>query len=144
MTLPVRDPLRETAENPCSFSALYGRAGKRRPRTIAYGGEEHTFAGWAKKTGIPKSVLQARVSYGWPAERVFTEPVAAKSTGRHTMGGETLSISAWARRYGISPVAISRRMQKGLALDAAIRAVLASKDAEGPIAFLLSGLEDAS
>lgn len=45
---------------------------------VRWNGESRTIPDWARVTGIPKSVLYARINQlGWPVEKSFTTPVAA-------------------------------------------------------------------
>ena len=48
---------------------------RRNNHLIAYNGETHTLAEWAKITNIKPSTLLARIKSGWSVERVLTQPL---------------------------------------------------------------------
>lgn len=52
------------------------------PKKYRYKGESLTVGGWAKRAGIPPSVLFMRLKHGWTIARAVTEPVAAHKTRR--------------------------------------------------------------
>ena len=86
---------------------------------------------------------------GTPAVQRFFTPRQGQRhglLGRRAQRRDILQKAPGGQARGVNQLQISGKvsLQKGLALDAAIRAVLASRDAEGPVAFLVSGLEDAS
>jgi hypothetical protein len=46
---------------------------------IAYNGEEHTLSEWFELTGVPVHVLYDRKRRGWDADRIFNQPIRARS-----------------------------------------------------------------
>lgn len=48
---------------------------------IEYDGRTLTLMQWSEKTGIPYRALQKRIKYGWPTDRLLTEP--ARKLKRH-------------------------------------------------------------
>lgn len=60
----------------CKWATRLDQAQNRRCiRLLTYQGETKPLWEWAEITGVPVSLISGRVSRGWPAERIFTEPV---------------------------------------------------------------------
>lgn len=52
---------------------------------LEYNGENLILTEWAERLGFKRSVIPARISYGWPTERILTEPVFY-SKGKNQFG----------------------------------------------------------
>lgn len=43
-------------------------------RLLTFRGRTDTVAGWARRMGVPKHTIFARLAMGWPIKRILTEP----------------------------------------------------------------------
>ncbi|HVI28107.1 hypothetical protein [Hansschlegelia sp.] len=46
--------------------------------SLTFNGRTQILKFWASELGIPVHVIRSRVQYGWPADRILTEPVNAR------------------------------------------------------------------
>lgn len=60
----------------CRWANALQQANNRRDNvTIKLGEDIHTIPEWSRITGISESALRGRVSSGWPAEKILSQPV---------------------------------------------------------------------
>jgi hypothetical protein len=60
----------------CRWSLIHTQNRNRKNNVyLSNGGERFVVTDWAKKTGIPRSTISARLRHGWTIERTLTEPV---------------------------------------------------------------------
>jgi hypothetical protein len=52
---------------------------KRSNRPLTFHGKTQSIYEWSKETGIPHSTIRSRLRYGWPVDRVLTEPIRKSS-----------------------------------------------------------------
>lgn len=58
---------------------------RRNNRTLTLHGMTQTISAWAVETGMPDPTIRSRMRAGWPAERIFGEPVRKEFS--HGRGG---------------------------------------------------------
>lgn len=111
----------------CSYMALYKRllrgmspeeairaGGDHLWRTyLTIGGERHTIAEWARKTGVDADTISERISQlGWPIEEaVGLKPHPNRTEKNLTYRGKTRNISQWAKELGLTDVAMRARLR---------------------------------
>lgn len=52
---------------------------KRNNRLLTWAGETMTVTDWAERLGVSPGTIRSRIRYGWPVERIFTEPFRKRS-----------------------------------------------------------------
>jgi len=104
-------------------SPIEQQSNKSTNRLLTWNGETHTQAEWARRSGLPVTIIRARLREGWSVERTLGQPryqYATPNVRLLELGGETLSITGWARRYGLSPRMLCKRINAGEALASAL------------------------
>jgi hypothetical protein len=98
---------------------------RRDNHVIQWDGRSQTLTQWARELGIGWATLLSRLDR-WGLPRAFTEPLnVAKRTQLRpliTHNGKTQSVSDWARELGLKYTTLKARLDKGFAVDAALRA----------------------
>ena len=86
-----------------------------------WNGERHCLAEWARRLGIRHGVLYGRLKeFGWPLERVLTEPVQQRPNPQYELDGERHDLAGWARISGMKRRTLSMRLQRGWSLERAL------------------------
>lgn len=92
--------------------------GRGRPgRTITFNGETLTVSQWAKRIGISRVSLYARLKLGWTVERALGEPINEKHgpvPKSIELNGESLTMNQWAKRLNLSPTTLHCRLNSRL------------------------------
>lgn len=76
-----------------------------------YDGVSDTLSGWAKRVGIPRATLQARVDNGWTFKETLTTPVRQRNL-THTFKGVTDTLTGWAQRTGVPRGVLYQRIHR--------------------------------
>jgi len=108
---------------------------------LSFGGKEQTIVEWSKETGVPRSVIYARVYYhNWPVERALSTPHLPPRERRsstnvlYTYDGKTMSSAQWAREVGLAPRTLWARLNKGYSLEWALNTPKMTHSESGKLA----------
>jgi hypothetical protein len=88
------------------------------PKTYTHDGKTQTVADWACDTGLHPQVIRNRIRYGWPIERVLSEPQDPRVRYRERISadqvirfrGKAFTVSRWAKLTGIPTRIIRNRL----------------------------------
>ncbi len=85
---------------------------------IEHDGRSLTISQWARETGIKEAVISARISKGWPVDKMLTKPMYTPQ--KHRFRGRAQTISEWASEMGILRGMIDARVHRGWSLEQAV------------------------
>ena len=98
----------------CHWATPIQQGNNRRDNVLVeYQNEEHTFADWARITGIHKSTLKNRYDRGDRGDHLFRPTGHTGKPIKIEYNGETHTISKWSKITGINKNTLSKRYQKG-------------------------------
>lgn len=109
----------------CRWATRKEQARNRRTQTmLTYNGETLCVSEWAERLGVERGRLQNRINLGWPADRILTEPIAARRNfGRNRLiewNGQARTINGWAKAISVPPGAIRQRLGQGWSIERAL------------------------
>ena len=84
----------------------------RKNRFITFNGKTKTLQQWSIETGIPRTDISNRLSYGWSLDKALTmKPNSYRKNSKYiTYNGETHNIKEWADILGMNVSTLSRRI----------------------------------
>jgi hypothetical protein len=97
----------------CKWASSKAQArNKSSNRYIEVNGERLILADWARKLGVHRRTLDARLSAGWSDERTVLTPPAPRSRLVEA-NGKSMTIAEWAKKIGGTPNHIWSRINDG-------------------------------
>jgi lambda repressor-like predicted transcriptional regulator len=103
-------------------------------RWLEFRGDRLTISAMARKYGVPKSTLGARLSREWSVEKALTTPPGSRTEKRKRretrwleFRGERLTLTDMAKKYGILVGTLRNRLRRGWSLEKALTTPIDSR-----------------